>query len=154
MEHLAPGRDPSVEGVRVEGEAGDIGEERREVVLAGGEVAWAAERLWPQGGLQQLLHLGRSRHAAVLVGPAPNPDDVFLAVAVEEDLGGVVGAALVAQVELGVLDDNPLPELEGNDRICGTVCPRLRDPTSRPTIGSKVSVHATFEIFFCPFIQK
>ena len=62
--------------------------------------------------------------------------------------------AHVAQVELGVLDDNPLPELEGNDRICGTVCPRLRDPTSRPTIGSKVSVHATFEIFFFPFLQK
>ena len=111
MEHLAPGRDPSVEGVRVEGEAGDIGEERREVVLAGGEVAWAAERLWPQGGLQQLLHLGRSRHAAVLVGPAPNPDDVFLAVAVEEDLGGVVGAALVTEVKLGVVDDDPVPKL-------------------------------------------
>ena len=39
--------------------------------------------------------------------PAPHPDDELLAVGVEEDLGGVVGAALVAEVELGVVDDDP-----------------------------------------------
>ena len=44
--------------------------------------------------------------------PAPHPDDELLAVGVEEDLGGVVGAALVAEVELGVVDDDPLTVLE------------------------------------------
>ena len=44
--------------------------------------------------------------------PAPDPDDELLAVGVEEDLGGVVGAALVAEVELGVVDDDPLTVLE------------------------------------------
>ena len=39
MQHLAPGRDPPVEGVRVQREAGDVGEQRGEVVLARGEVA-------------------------------------------------------------------------------------------------------------------
>ena len=92
------------------GEAGDVG---KEVALdGGGEVAGAAERLGPQGGVQQLLHLGHRRHAAALVGPAPHPDDELLAVGVDEDLGGVVGAALVAEVKLGVVDDNPLSILE------------------------------------------
>ena len=90
------------------GEASDVG---KEVALDGGEVAGTAEHLGPQGGVQQLLHLGHHRHAAALVGPAPHPDDELLALSVDEDLGGVVGAALVAEVELGVLDDDPLPIL-------------------------------------------
>ena len=44
VEHLAPARNPSVKGVSVLDEAGDVGE----VVPDGGEVAWAAERLGPQ----------------------------------------------------------------------------------------------------------
>ena len=43
MQHLAPGRDPPVEGVRVQREAGDVGEQRREVVLPRGEVACRVE---------------------------------------------------------------------------------------------------------------
>ena len=43
MQHLAPGRDPPVEGVRVQREAGDVGEQRGEVVLARGEVACRVE---------------------------------------------------------------------------------------------------------------
>ena len=96
--------------MRVFGKAGGIG---KKIALDGGEVAGAAERLGPEGGAQQLLHLGhRRRHAAALVGPAPHPDDELLAVGVDEDLGGVVGSARVAEVKLGVVDDNPLPILE------------------------------------------
>ena len=43
MQHLAPGRDPPVEGVRVQREAGDVGEQRGEVVLPRGEVACRVE---------------------------------------------------------------------------------------------------------------
>ena len=95
----------------MERKAGDVGEQRREVILAGGEVARAAERLGPQGRVQQLLHLSDARHTAALVGPSPHPDDELLAVGIDEDLGGVVGAALMAEVELGMLDDDPLTEL-------------------------------------------
>ena len=91
------------------------GEARDATPYDRGEVAGAAERLGPQGAVQQLPHLGHSRHAAALVGPAPHPDDELLAVGVEEDLGGVVGAALVAEVELGVVDDNPLTVLENKN---------------------------------------
>ena len=61
--------------------------------------------------MQQFLHLGQFRHAAALVGPAPHPNDELLAVGVDKDLGGVVGTALVAKVELGVVDDDPLLKL-------------------------------------------
>ena len=44
--------------------------------------------------------------------PAPDPDDELLAVGVEKDLGGVIGATLVAEVELGMVDDDPLTVLE------------------------------------------
>ena len=54
----------------MQGEAGDVGEQRREVVEPGAEVAGAAQRLGAQGGVQHLLHLGRAGHAAALVGPA------------------------------------------------------------------------------------
>ena len=81
----------------------------REVALdSREEVARAAERLASQGRLQQFLHLGQFRDSAALVGPAPHPDDELLAVGVDEDLGGVVGAALVAEVKLGVVDEDPL----------------------------------------------
>ena len=88
------------------GEAGDATAYDR------GEVAGAAERLGPQSAVKQLPHLGHTRHAATFVGPAPHPDYELLAVEVEEDLGGVIGATLVAEVELGMVDDDPLTVLE------------------------------------------
>ena len=75
-------------------------------------MAGAAERLGPQGGLQQFLQLGQFRDTAALLGPAPHPDDELLAVGIDEDLGGVVGPARVAEVKLGVVDDHPLSILK------------------------------------------
>ena len=94
--------------MRVFGKAGGMG---KQIALDGGEVAGAAECLGTQGGVQQFLDLCHLRHAATLVGPAPHPDDELLALSVDEDLGGVVGAALVTEVKLGVVDDDPVPKL-------------------------------------------
>ena len=118
MEHLALGRNHPVKGVCLYGKCLGVAE-----VALEGEEAGAAESVGPQGEVQQLLHLGHIRHDAALAGSAPHPDDELLAVSVDEDLGGVVGTAIVAEVELGVVDDKPLPVLERGVKILNlTTC--------------------------------